>query len=285
MYNSYEDKWSALSGLPCASFSLVTVPYKKQLLAIGGFNINNCKVSNKVFAWNEDNQKWTPSYLNMPTPRCNSSSISYGSTVIVAGGMTCLYPRTLTGAVEILHIKQHNSLFSKSHWTSVEPLPHVIDDVVPLMIEDNLYIAVGSYDDGESTCDIVSAFLPELLESSNKKAKSGKVWNKLPDMPCSSWSINHYQGCLIIFTGDYKIEQEGQSSSIWELIPLIHVYNPDTKSWDHVGDVPYHHLMGRSVHIKENKLLFIGGLTGTHIIGKADDMLTICSTLTLTPKY
>ena len=284
MYDSYKDEWSSLPELPNIRFSLVAVPYKKQLLAIGG--VNNIKVSNKVFAWDEDKQKWTTPYPNMPTARCDTCSISHELTVIVAGGVTCLEPWAVTGAVEVLHIKEHSGLFSKSYWSAVEQLPHVVYDVIPLMIDDNLFIAVGFDDDDESTCNIVTASLPELLQTirSVKKTRSGRVWHKLPDMPYSSWSINHYQGRLVIFTGDHKVEQPGQSKSTWELISQIHLYNPDTKSWDLVGDVPYNHLMGKSVHIRGNKILFIGGLTGTHVIGNSDDMVTICSTLTLTPK-
>ena len=98
-------------------------------------------------------------------------------------------------------------------------------------------------------------------------------------MPYSSVSINHYQGRLIIFTGDRKTKKPGQGK--WELISMIHIYNPDTKSWDHVGNVPYSYLLGKSVHIGENKLLFIGGLTGTHTVGKGDDMVTTCLLLTI----
>ena len=52
MYDSNKDQWSILPALPYASFSLVTVPDNKQLLAIGGFvNANNgvIEISNKVF--------------------------------------------------------------------------------------------------------------------------------------------------------------------------------------------------------------------------------------------
>jgi len=283
MYDSYKDKWFELPELPHIKFSLVAVPYKKQLLAIGGMT-SDCKVTNKVLAWDKYNKKWATPYPNMPTARCYSSCISHGLAVIVAGGMTCHNPLTTTGVVEVLHIKEHASLFSKSQWSVVERLPHVVCEPVSLIVNDNLYIAVGSGDDGESTCNIVTAFLPDLLQSSIKKARSGKIWNKIPDMPYSSCSINHYQGHLIIFTGDRKVEKSGQAKPSWELIPLIHVYNPDTKSWDHVGDVPCNCLMGISIHLSENKLLFIGGLTGTHIVGKADDMLTTCSMLTFTPK-
>ena len=286
VYDSYKDKWFVLPELPYSMCSLVAVPYKKQLLAIGGI-INkgsNAKTTNKVFSWDDNSQKWTTPYPNMPTARCDFSVISYGLAVIVAGGVTNWDLQTLTGAVEVLHIKEHSGLFSKSQWSVVEPLPHVVCDAVPLITDDKLYIAVGFDDDDESNCNIVSACLPELLQSNVKKARSGRVWNKLPDMPYSSWSINHYQGRLVIFTGDHKVEEPEQGKAAWELLSLIHLYNPDTKSWDHVGNFPHNYLVGKSVHIGENKLLFIGGLTGTHTTGKADDSVATCLMLTLTPQ-
>ena len=45
-----------------------------------------------------------------------------------------------------------------------------------------------------SACNIVTASLPELLQSSNKNNNNNRVWYKLPDIPYSSLSINHYQG-------------------------------------------------------------------------------------------
>ena len=111
-----------------------------------------------------------------------------------------------------------------------------------------------------------------------------QVWSKLPDMPYSSHSINHYQGHLITFTGGHKVEQPGEDEPVWELVPLIPIYNPDTKTWDCVGDIPQGYLLGKSVHIKENKILFIGGLSATHMIDKNDDIMTTCSILTLINK-
>ena len=50
MYDSNKDQWSLLH------FSLVTVPDKKQLLAIGGSIIKNGvdEITNKVFLWDEE---------------------------------------------------------------------------------------------------------------------------------------------------------------------------------------------------------------------------------------
>ena len=220
----------------------------------------------------------------MPTGRCICSSISHGSTVIVAGGIICFDPVAMTRAVEVLHIK--HTWLTKSYWSVVEQLPHVVCAAIPLVVNDNLYIAVGSdKKTGASTCNVLTASLPELLQSSNKRTSSGQVWNKLPDMPYPSFSFNHYQGHLITFSGGHRIEQPDIDKPAYQSVPLIHIYNPYINTWDCVGEIPYEYLLGKSVHIREsdNKILFIGGLTGTCYTANNDDIMITCSMLTLSP--
>ena len=280
MYDPYKDEWSVLPNLPHVYFSLVAVPYKKQLLAIGGLTSNG-EVSNNVFAWDEDNKEWTTPYPNMPTARYASSCISYGSSVIVAGGVSYQHPWQLTVAVEVLHIEEHKSSFSKSQWNIVQQLSHVVCESVPLITDDKLYLVSGFDNDGQSTHNIVTASLPELLQSSDKK--TGNVWHKLPDMPYTSWSIIHYQGRLIILNGDHLVEQSGVGKSVWKLAQQSYLYNPNTKSWDYVGDDLHDYKLGRSVCIGENKIFFVGGITGTFDHDN-DDMVKTCSMLTFKPK-
>ena len=285
MYDSNKDQWSKLPALPYFQFSLVTVPDRKLLLAIGGVvdNYGVIEISNKVFLWDEENRKWTTPCSNMPTARSHFSSISHGSTVIVAGGLTCWDPVAMTRVVEVLHIKEHTWL-TKSHWSVVEQLPLVVYDAIPLIVNDKLYIALGSDNKtGANTCNVVTASLPELLQSSNKNTSSGQVWNKLPDMPYTSLSINHYQGRLITFSGDHRVEQPDIDKPAFQSVPLIHTYNHYVNTWDCVGEIPYEYLLGRSVHIRDNKILFIGGLTGTCNANNDDDIITTCSMLTLSP--
>ena len=285
VYDSNKDQWSTLPDLPYGYLNLVTVTEKKQLLAIGGAINNNGVVefSNKVFLWDEMYRKWLTPYPNMPTARCICSSISHGLAVIVAGGITCQDPDTTTRSVEVLHINDNN--LHDSYWSVVEQLPHVVCQGIPLIVNDKLYITQGADTlDSSTTCNVVTASLPELLQSSNNNTSSSQVWSKLPDMPYSSHSINHYQGHLITFTAGHKVERPDEDKPVWELVPLIHIYNPVTKTWDCVGDIPIGYLLGISVHIRENKILFIGGVTGTHDANKDDDIMTTCSILTLTPQ-
>ena len=282
MYDSSKDLWSTLPALPYVHFSLVTVPDKKQLLAIGGMVTNNGvnEFTDKVFLWDEENRKWTAPYPNMPTARSRCSSISHESTVIVAGGVTCYDPWTMTRRVEVLHNKEH----TESHWSVVEQLPHVVCEAIPLIVNDQLYFGQGYDTKGPSSCNVITASLSELLQSSNENASSGQMWNKLPDMPYSSHSINHYQGRLITFGGSYQVEQVDKHNPVFQSVQLIHIYNPCTRTWDCVGEIPHGYLLGRSVHIRENRYLFVGGLSGTYDPNKDDDMMITCSILTLSPQ-
>ena len=282
VYDTNKDLWSTLPALPYSYFSLVSVPDRKQLLAIGGWTVKNGihEFSNKVFLFDEQNRKWTIPYPNMPTVRYACSSISHGSTVIVAGGVTCWDPRYLTRAVEVLHIQEH-SWFTKSHWSVVEQLPFLVSEAIPLIIDDVLYIAQGNDGKGPTTCNIVTASVPELLQNNNKNTSSDQVWNKLPDMPYSSFSIDHYQGHLITFGGGYAVEQQDNQELNWQSVSLIHLYNPITKTWECVGEIFHGYSLGKLVHIRENKFLFVGGLTGNHDVGKEDNLIRTCLMLRL----
>ena len=67
---------------------------------------------------------------------------------------------------------------------------------------------------------------------------------------------------------------------VGQSVPLIHIYNEYTNTWDCVGEMPYEYSLGRSVHLSDNKVLFIGGLTGTYSDYKDDDIVTTCLMLT-----
>lgn len=281
VYNTSSNAWGLLPPLPCGKFSLVAVQSMGQLLAIGGSSRCNdvLTMSNKVYMWDDKKADWVNPYPNMPTGRCVASTICHQYTVIVAGGIVGLRPYVMTRAVEVLHIEREN--LSNSYWSVVERLPYVVCDAVPLIVDENVYIAIGTDNEqGSSTLSIVTASLPKLLESSNAFSH-GQVWEKLPDLPCASFSINHYCGRLLTFTGDRLVENPDEDKAIYELVPLIHMYNPDTKSWDYVGRITLGYYLGRSVHINENKILFIGGMNGKHDLNN-NDLLTTCTMLVLT---
>lgn len=280
MYNPNNDKWSQLSNPPYRGFSLVAIPGKKQLLAIGGL-INNDKMSNEMFVWDKTNEKWIIIYPNMPTSRCCCSSILHESMIIVAGGITCAHSLTLTTAVEILHIDDTN--LHNSHWSAVEQLPVATYSAIPLIIDEKLYIAIGHSKDSDTINKIVAVSLPDLLQSSDKMSDR-QLWSTIPNTPYSSASINQYQGRLITF-GGFLVDQTNTDKQVRKSIPRIHLYDPNTESWDCVEEIPYGHIFGLSVQLNKSKILFIGGLADTHHSNNADNLVTTCLTLTITTSH
>ena len=267
MYDSRKDRWSQLPALPVKHFSLVSVPDKKQLLAVGGITDNkDVKVCNKVFHWDDVFNKWLKCYPDMPTARFYCSCVCQGSTVIVSGGVTRLDSLTLTRAVEVLHVK-----YLKSYWIVVEQLPIALYQSVPFIINDVLFIAEG-FDKLQNTPYVFMVPLQKLMESSNDP-NSPQVWEKLFDMPYASMSINHYQGRLVTFGGCYRSRFAHHN---FTTTPLIHLYNPDTTSWDCVGKIEHSYYLWKSVHLTENKILFVGGLTSDCV-----DPVTTCTLLTI----
>ena len=296
VYDFKQDTWSNLLPLQYYYFSLVAVHKIKRIMAIGG--VKDDEVSSKVFTWNE--KSWSPEYLDMPTARSRSSSISYESSVIVAGGITKINPYTndllVTKAVEVLNINENK-------WYEVESLPLVAYNTIPIIIGDSVCFGVG-YDDyikpnnrDDSTRNIVTASVSDLIKindknsaglvpNSNSRNMADKsIWKKLPDMPYSSWSINHYKNKLIVFTGDSLVQPKESGEVLCQNVPLIYIYNPQTFSWDCVDDlsgtIKSDFYLGISIHINENTILFMGGITGRH--EDFNDIVTPCYTLTFKP--
>ena len=85
------------------------------------------------------------------------------------------------------------------------------------------------------------------------------------------------------FSGVHCVEQPNTDKTVSKSVPLIHIYNPNTNTLDCVGEIPYEYSFGRSVHIRDNKILFIGGVTGTCSALIADDIVTTCLLLTFPP--
>ena len=62
MYDIDKDKWYVLPELPFARNCFIAVPEKKQVLAVGG--TDDTFVTNKVFLWDKNSQKWLTPYPN-----------------------------------------------------------------------------------------------------------------------------------------------------------------------------------------------------------------------------
>ena len=279
VYKPDIEKWFHSSVLPpVVEYSIVTAPNKKHILAIGGRSYPYV-LSNTVYLWDKMNERWITPYPNMPTPRYRCAAISYKSNIIVIGGIKQHISHMLTTAVEVLHVNNTNP--HDSYWSVIQhPLPITTYGSIPLIIDDTLYIAAGYNENSVGVQVVSAAYLPHLLQNNNS---TPPVWSRLPNVPYCSRSINCCQGYLITFSGDHLVQH---MKGAWESVPYIHVYNPDTKWWDRVDEVaPHDYYFGMSVHLTDNKILFIGGLTGTHNPNNVFDIVSNCWILATTTEH
>ena len=263
MYDINNGQWSPLPILPKTYYNLIAVHSKKHILAVGGSK--GKQTTNEIHLLDEEHQDWIIQYPNMPTSRFSITGVCYHSTVIAAGGVTQWDPWTLTRVVEVLHIDDRS--LSDLQWSTVEQLPYFIYGAIPLLCNDDLYIS--SFFDysnlqDNNTLTIFTVSVPQLLKSTQTDTVTNSVWKKMPDVPYSSYSLICYQGRLITFTGFHLVEEPIRHMPILKLAPMIYMYNPNTLSWDCIGLVPCQYLLGRAVYIGDNKILFMGGMTGKY---------------------
>ena len=282
IYDINKKEWSPLTVLSRLYYITVAVHSKKHLIAIGGSIPDTNTMSSEISLWDEKHKQWVIQYPNMPTARCSVAAICYRSAVIVAGGITSWRPWAVTRVVEVLNI--NDGSLSDSYWSTVDQLPHLTYGGIPLLCNDTLYISsIIDYVDLHDTLTILTTSVSKLLKSKNTNTVSSTLWKKLPDTPYSSYAIVCYQDHLITFTGVHLVEQPNNSKPVCQGAPQIHIYNPDTMTWDYVGSVSFGYVLCGPVYIGENKILFIGGLKGTCNEYNDDNWMHVTLQLELTP--
>ena len=285
MYSYEANAWTSLPPLQFGGSSLAAIPSKKQVLAIGGIyhpDTNCSDISKKAYLWDEKYEAWLPVYPDMSTPRCYCASIGYKNMVIVAGGTVKYEGHRNTNTVEILIT--HDTNPRESHWVMVRSMPTLMYQyMVPVLVNETLYIASG-FRKGLpfSGYNIVSAFIPALLSSTSRDTHP--VWNRLPELPYSSFSISHFDGHLVAFGGEQlDVTSPRRLDGMHRLcsVPLIYVYKPISHEWEQVGEIPRVYSLGCAVHLQENKIMFVGVFTDPSCVTDKDLMST-CPVVTIT---
>ena len=285
VYDSKTNTWASMPPLQYGATSLATIPNKGQLLAIGGIyhpDSNCSNISKKVYLWDKKYETWLTIYPDMLTPRCYCCSVGYKSMVIVAGGTLQYKEHRNTGAVEIL--MAHDTNPCESQWCVVRSMPTLMYRyMVPVLIDETLYIACG-FRKGLpfSGYNILSAYIPALLKSTNHDIHP--AWNHLPELPYSSFSISHINGHLVAFGGeqlDMTATRRSDGGHRLRSISAIHVYKSVTHEWEQVGEIPHVYSLGCPVHLKENKIMFVGSFIDPSCVTD-NDLMTTCSVVTIT---
>ena len=224
---------------------------------MGGFVPFDHQDTDKILTYSEADESWKEIHPPMPTARHYATSVTSGSTLIVAGGSVKNNQRVAT--VEILNVE-------KGVWSRGVDLPLPISSPASALCGEDFYVLGGFSPEGKQSTVAVCCSVRDLIRSSTpaseKKAQAetretytlGFPWREIPDAPLTYSSCTTMNGSLVL-AGGMKHSKKTSGE--------VFRYDNMEYSWELVGVVPTPRYCSVAAVIPSTReLLVVGGLNG-----------------------
>ena len=234
VYDIENDEWSCLPRYHCYCFAMTIL--HSRLTLVGGVDTSTTKATNQLAVFDTTSQDWTYPYPPMPTPRHRPAVSTYNIWLLVAGGAAAEHHALAT--VELLNT-------STNQWLTASPLPTPCSYLMSTIMDENCYIVVNSR---EVFCVSLPNIVSQTVDQSTA-SKSPTLWRRLPDTPLENSTAIVLRGSLLTVGGcDNAIRSAD-----------IHLYQPESKKWIKVGDLPNTRHFCSCVVLPSGELLVAGG--------------------------
>ena len=247
-YNALEDKWTALPPLPikCTQFGLGQI--NNELVAIGGWNIDESKRADDVYSYDEHLQQWKTLCLHMPIARNYPGILSLQSVLLVAGGFSL-------NTVNFLHT-------NTSQWYRTDSLPTDCCNISFVAIDDQCYV-IGGYNEpyhlNQALCasidDLFDKAIPVNQTTSSDESVTQSAWKALPNTPTYQPTAAVLAGNLLAIGGKETSKWEQGSSNKREIYMYLH----SSHSWVYINDLPFPRSYTAVATLSSTEILVIGG--------------------------
>ena len=214
--------------------------HNSQLVLVGGRHHSTYKKTNKLSVWDTEHSVWTHPYPPMTIPSSGSSVISYDRFIIVVGG---------EGEDGKYLARVHVLDTTNRQWYQTTPLPKPCVHLTSCDIGNIVYLLGGWIRDGMRPNEQVFSVSLDKLVSNALSPLTGATpspWSTLEDLPVKLSTALALQGSLLAFGG---LD-----------ISTIRAYQPSSKSWVKVGDLPREQWMCGCAILPNGELLVAGGL-------------------------
>ena len=213
-FDLQQNEWTELLQYNAISFAMV--PLANQLTLVGGWDLVKRKSINQIAL--STTGGWTSPYPPMNTARSCLTAVCFNNYVIVVGGFG---DRGYTSSVELLDVEARR-------WYIVESLPNPRKELKSAKIGNTLYLMEG-YDHTGLTKVVHKVHLNKLITKTISKKATPTLWQVISDTPlkCSA-PLN--VGSSLLTVGGHDDHDNASS--------FIHLYQPDTRKWVKVGDLP-----------------------------------------------
>ncbi len=241
VYSPESDGWRRLPECPVKFFAMAIV--NQQLVVVGGHSRNG-QVQSTVLVWDDNSRHWTTPYPNMPNARVSAAAVSYQQFLVVAGGYD--QSKRDLNTVNIL-----NS--STKQWVTAAPLPTACYQLSPALVGDTLYLLGGSSGNHTPSKKMFSTSISALISQTTSSSRAPPPnWDVTDTKLARSTAVSLNNSLLAVGGRD----DSGKDSS------AIYHYDPQSKRWTKVGDVPSALCLCSCTALPSGELMVLGGFEG-----------------------
>ena len=242
-YDPDTDNWSRLPRYQYRRFAISII--NSHLTLVGGY-VDRLKPTNQLAVYEPSSQHWTYPYNPMPTPRYGPAVVVYDKWLLVAGG--CAGPGRELATVELLNTSTNLWLASASS------LPMSCSRITSATDNNNAYLVMNSK-------QVYRVSLPDIVSQTvDQSTASESLWCCLPDTPLSCSAAISLLGYLIAVGGLHGNHTRRD----------IYLYQPESKQWAKVGDLPNARYFCSCVVLPSGELLVAGGEEGNKLTSRVD---------------
>ena len=209
-----QDRWIELPEYTARYFAMTS--FANQLVLVGGRDPRTIKLTNQLAAF--ESGEWTHPYPPMNVARNYTTAVSFNNHIIVAGGWD---DKGLSSSVELLDV-------ASRRWYIAQSLPNPRSELKSTLIGNTLYL-MGGFDHTRATKTVHHVDLNELIAKALSNLDTPTLWQTLQEVPLVfSAPLSIGRSLLAVGGRDDRVNP-GSS---------IHLYQPDTRRWVKVGDLP-----------------------------------------------
>ena len=212
-----QDQWTKLPEYTTEYFAMTS--HENRLVLVGGRDPKNYERTNQLAVF--ESGEWTHPYPPMNIARVSSTAVSFNNHIIVAGGIDD--EGYFTSSVEVLDV-------ASRRWYTAQSLPIPRSDLKSTVIGSTLYLMGGNDHDYTRPTRIVHHVdLKKLITKARSNIDTPTLWQTIEDTPLEfSTPLSIRRSLLAVGGGD---DIKNPSSSIY-------LYQPDTRRWVKVGNLP-----------------------------------------------
>ena len=232
------DEWTKLPQYSAKFFAMVSLA--NQLVLVGGLDPVRRKPIDQIALFTA--RRWINSYPPMTTARHSSTAVCFNDHIIVAGGWD---GQGYTSSVEMLDVEARR-------WHVRRSLPIPRNELKSTVVENTLYLMGGWDHTGPPTKVVHKVYLYDIIAMvvSRTNEATPTPWEVISDTPLKHSTPLSVENSLLAVGGwDNHVDP---SSSVY-------LYQPDTRRWVKVGDLPTAHYSCTCSVLPSGDVIVAGG--------------------------